>query len=167
VHGANGATPLFTVALDGPTTAARSFTDGKFQLGRVDPGAYTVRVTSPDGNAEAKVTVLPGQPATVDIPLVANAIVVGKLVDLQGKPIAGVGVALIPDSGDGRVMLSLEGPPPTSGPDGSFRLEAKAGKMILLAMTPPRPFTKHGLTLESGKTLDLGAVTVDPAAPPR
>lgn len=167
VHGANGATPLFTVELEGPTTAARSFTDGKFQLGRVDPGAYTVRVTSTDGNAEAKVTVVPGQPATVDISLVANAIVVGKLVDPQGKAMAGVGVVLIPDSGDGRVKLSLEGPPPTSGPDGSFRLEAKAGKAILLAMTPPRPFTKRGLTLESGKTLDLGAVTIDPAAPPR
>ncbi len=167
VHGAKGATPLFTVELDGPTTAARSFTDGKFQLGRVDPGAYTVRVTSTDGNAEAKVVVLPGQPATVDISLVANAIVVGKLVDPQGKALAGVGVVLIPDSGDGQVKLSLEGPPPTSGPDGSFRLEAKAGKMILLAMTPPRPFTKRGLTLESGQTLDLGAVTVDPAAPPR
>jgi hypothetical protein len=167
VHGTNGATPLFTIELEGPTTAARAFTDGKFQLDRVDPGAYTVRVTSPDGNAEAKVTVLPGQPATVDIALVANAIVVGKLVDLQGKAMGGVGVALIPDTGDGRVRLSLEGPPPTSGPDGSFRLEAKAGKTIFLAMTPPRPFTKRGLVLEAGKTLDLGTVTVDPAAPPR
>ena len=167
VHGTKGATPLFTVELVGPTTAARSFTDGKFQLGRVDPGAYTVRVTSADGNAEAKVQVLPGQPATVDILLVANAIVIGKLVDPQGKPLAGVGVVLVPDTGDGRVQLSLEGPPPTSGPDGSFRLEAKAGKAVLLAMTPPRPFTKRGLTLEAGKTLDLGAVTVDPAAPPR
>jgi hypothetical protein len=167
VHGANGATPLFTVELDGPTTAARSFTDGKFQLGRVDPGAYTVRVTSTDGNAEVKLTVLPGQPATVDIALVANAIVVGKLVDPQGKPLVDMGVTLVPDTGDGRVKLSLEGPPPTSGPDGSFRLEAKAGKAILLAITPPRPFMKRGLTLEAGKTLDLGAVTVDPAAPPR
>lgn len=167
VHGANGATPLFTVELEGPTTAARSFTDGKFQLGRVDPGAYTVRVTSLDGNAEAKVTVLPGQPATVDIALVANAVVVGKLVDTAGKPLAGVGVVLIPDSGDGRVTLSLDGPPPTSAPDGGFRLEAKAGKTVFLVMTPPRPFTKRGLVLEAGKTLDLGTVTVDPAAPPR
>ncbi|CAN5920969.1 hypothetical protein BH11MYX3_BH11MYX3_04860 [soil metagenome] len=166
VHGAKGATPLFTVELDGPTTAARTFTDGKFQLGRVDVGAYTVRVTSADGNAEATVQVLPGQPATVDIPLVANAIVIGKLVDPQGKPLVDVGLALIPDSGDGRVKLSMDGPPPTSGADGSFRLEAKAGKSILLAMTPPRPFTKRGLTLEAGKTLDLGNVTVDSGPPP-
>ena len=38
-----GDSAAVTVELDGPTTAARSFTDGKFQLGRVDPGAYTVR----------------------------------------------------------------------------------------------------------------------------
>ncbi len=169
VPGPRGATPLFTVELDGPTTAARTFTDGKFQLGRVDPGAYTVRVRSTDGNAETKVEVRPGQPATVDLTLVANAGVVGKLVDPQGKPLPDVGVALIPDAGDGRVQLSLEGPPPTSGPDGVFRLEAKAGPSIFLAMTPPRPFTKRGLVLEAGKTLDLGTVTitVDSGPPPK
>jgi len=32
-------------------------------------------------------------------------------------------------------------------------------------MTPPRPFTKRGLELVAGKTLDLGAVTVDSGAP--
>lgn len=167
VHGASGATPLFTVELDGPTTATRSFTDGKFQFARVDPGTYTVRVSSAEGNAVTSLSVVPGQPANVDIALVANAIVVGKLVDPAGKALAGVGLALIPDNGDGRIQLSLEGPPPTSGPDGGFRIEAKAGKSVLLALTPPRPFTKRGLVLEAGKTLDLGVVTVDPAAPPK
>ena len=108
----------------------------------------------------------PGKPATVDVTLVANAVVVGKLVDPQGKPLANVGVTLIPDTGDGRVKISLEGPPPTSGADGSFRLEGKAGKSILLAMTPPRPFTKRGLELVAGKTLDLGTVSVDAGPPP-
>ena len=167
VTGAKGPAALFSVDLDGPTRAARTFTDGKFQLGRVDPGAYTLRVSGSDGNAEVKLTVLPGQPATVDVVLAANAVVVGKLVDPQGNPLANVGVTLIPDSGDGQVRLSLEGPPPTSGPDGAFRLEAKAGKSILLAMTPPRPFTKRGLELVAGKTLDLGTVTVDSGAPPK
>jgi hypothetical protein len=167
VTGAKGPAALFSIELDGPTRAARTFTDGKFQLGRVDPGAYTLRVSSADGNSEVKLTVLPGQPATIDVVLAANAVVVGKLVDPQGNPMPNVGVTLIPDSGDGAVRLSLEGPPPTSGPDGAFRLEAKAGKSILLAMTPPRPFTKRGLELVAGKTLDLGTVTVDPGAPPK
>ena len=166
VTGAGGPAALFSIELEGPTRAARTFTDGKFQLGRVDPGAYTLRVSGSDGNAEVKVTVEPGKPATVDVTLVANAVVVGKLVNPQGKPLANVGVALIPDSGDGRVRLSMDGPPPTSGADGSFRLEAKAGKSILFAMTPPRPFTKRGLELVAGKTLDLGTVSVDSGPPP-
>lgn len=166
VTGAKGPAALFSIDLDGPTRAARTFTDGKFQLGRVDPGAYTLKVSGSDGNAEVKVTVEPGKPATVDVTLVANAIVVGKLVDPQGKPLANVGLTLIPDTGDGRLRLSLEGPPPTTGDDGSFRLEAKAGKSVLLVMTPPRPFTKRGLELVAGKTLDLGAVTVDAGPPP-
>jgi len=166
VTGAGGPAALFTIELEGPTRAARTFTDGKFQLGRVDPGTYKLRVSGSDGNAEVEVVVAPGKPATVDVTLVANAVVVGKLVDPQGKPLANVGVTLIPDTGDGRVRLSLDGPPPASGPDGSFRLEGKAGKSILLAMTPPRPFTKRGLELVAGKTLDLGTVAVDPGPPP-
>jgi len=53
-------------------------------------------------------------------------------------------------------------------PDGSFRLEAKAGRMTLIVLTPPSPTTKPGLVLEGGKTLDVGSVTVaaKPPAPP-
>jgi hypothetical protein len=168
VKGANGPAPVFTIELAGPTTAARTFTDGKFQLGRVDPGSYMVRVTSSQGNAEVKVEVKPDQPTTVDITLVANAIVVGKLVDPQNQPLAGAPITLVPDLGDGRVQVSMEGPPPTSGSDGSFKLESKAGTSVLVVLIQPRPFTKRGLVLEAGKTLDVGTVRVEsgPQKPP-
>jgi protocatechuate 3,4-dioxygenase beta subunit len=166
VKSAKGATPLFTIELDGPTRAQRTFTDGKFELGRVDPGDYVVKVTSADGNAEAKVTVHSGQPANVDITLVANAIVVGTIVDGAGKPLAGVPVTVIDDKGDGGAVISMSGPPPTSGPDGKFRVEHKAGTAILVVMTPPRPVMKRGLPLEAGKTHDVGEVRVEQAAPP-
>ena len=166
VKSARGPTPLFTIELDGPTRAQRTFTDGKFELGRVDPGNYTVKVTSADGNAEAKVTVSPGQPANVDISLVANAVVVGTIVDGGGKPLAGVPVTVVDDEGEGRLRISLSGPPPTSGPDGKFRVEHKAGKGVLVVMTPPSPITKRGLPLEAGKTHDVGQIRVDAAAPP-
>ncbi|MDQ3338649.1 MAG: carboxypeptidase regulatory-like domain-containing protein [Myxococcota bacterium] len=166
VKSAAGPTPLFTIELDGPTRAQRTFTDGKFELGRVDPGNYVVKVTSADGNAEAKVTVNPGQPASVDIALVANAVVVGTIVDAAGKPIAGVPVIVIDDEGDGELRISMSGPPPTSGLDGKFRVEHKAGKGVLVVMTPPSPVLKRGLPLEAGKTHDVGEVRVDQAAPP-
>ena len=165
VRGPNGPPALFTIELDGPTHAERSFTDGTFSLGRVDPGNYVVKVSSSDGNGEAKLTVQSNTPATVDITLVPNAVVVGTIVDSAGKPVAGIPLTVIDDHGDGRMEISLEGPPPTTGADGKFRIEHKAGLGILVVMTSPRPVTKRGLALEAGKTLDVGAVTVASGKP--
>jgi len=160
VTGSAGPTGLFSVELEGPTRAQRSFTDGTFSFGRVDPGTYTVRVQSSDGNAETKVDVTPNQPATLAITLAANAIVIGKLVDAAGKPLAGQTVVLTPDHNDGRLEVRIEGAPPTTGPDGSFRLEHRAEPCALMVMRPPRPFSRRGLQLEAGKTLDLKTIIV-------
>ena len=169
VTGAAGPAALFSVELDGPTRTQRSFTDGKFSFDRVDPGSYTVRVQSSDGNGEARVDVTAGAPASVAITLASNAVVIGKLVDPAGKPLAGQTVVLTPDRGDGRLQVSIDGPPPTTGPDGSFRLEHRAETCALMVMRPPRPFSRRGLALVAGQTLDLGTITVDtpsPGAPP-
>lgn len=157
----------FTVELDGPTKEQRNFAsgDGAFSFARVDPGMYKVSVTSPAGNGEATVKVVAGQPTTVEVVLAPNAIVIGKLVDAAGKPAGGLPVAVIPDAGDGHMRISLSGPPLTSGPDGTFRIEAKAGKSGLIVMTPPAPTTRMGLVLEAGKTLDVGTVTVAGPSP--
>jgi hypothetical protein len=162
VHGASGPAAVFRVELEGPTTAARTFTDGSFQFGRVDPGAYTVRVSSKDGNAEVKANVVANQPTNLDVTLVANAVVVGTIVDADGKPLGGVGVVLIKDEGEGRTRVSLEAPPPTSGPDGTFRIEGPAQPSALVVMTPPRPITRRPLALAAGKTLDVGTIRVEP-----
>lgn len=164
VRGPRGPAALFTVELEGPTRAQRTFTDGKFELGRVDPGAYTLRVRAADGNADAKVEVAADTPATVEITLAPNAIVIGTIVDGAGKPMAGVPVTVAEQEG-GMVKLSISGPPPTSGPDGRFRLEHKAGTSALVVMVPPQPIMKRGLVLEPGKTLDVGEVRVE-AGPP-
>jgi protocatechuate 3,4-dioxygenase beta subunit len=164
-----GPPPSFQVALDGPTRAQRSFAaaDGTFSFSRVEPGDYTVSVTSSAGNGRATVKIMAGQTANVEITLAANAIVVGKLVDNNGKPVGGVPLAIVPDSGDGRLQIELEGPPPTSSPDGTFRLEGKAGPSVLVVMVPPQPISKRGLNLEAGKTLDVGSITVSTPTPPR
>src|SRR5262249_29948289 len=98
---------------------------------------------------------------SVEITLTANAVVVGKLVDPAGKALGGLPITIIPDAGDGKLRVEMSGPPPTSNPDGSFRLEAKAGPSALLVLMAPRPFSKRGLVLEAGKTLDVGTITVD------
>ncbi len=165
VHGAAGPTALFSVEVVGPTQVERSFTQGTFEIARVDPGNYTVKVTSADGNGEASVTVIAGQQATVDITLAANAAIVGKLVDASGKPGANLPITVADDSGDGHMSISLQGMPPTSGDDGSFRLETKPGKKIFVVMTQPRPFAKRGLVLAAGQTLDLGTVDYTTATP--
>ncbi len=164
VRGPRGPAALFTVELEGPTRAQRTFSGGKFELGRVDPGSYVVHVRSSDGNADAKVEVAAGTPATIEVTLAANAIVVGTIVDAAGKPLGGVPVTLVEQAGN-EVRVSISGPPPTSGPDGRFRLEHKAGPSALVVLVPPRPTVKRGLVLEAGKTLDLGEVRVE-ARPP-
>jgi hypothetical protein len=170
VKGASGPTSVFRVEISGPILAARTFTDGKFQFGRVDPGTYTLRVSSREGNAEQKVTVIANQPTKVDITLVANAVVTGQVVDDTGKPVGGVGVVLIKDEGEGRTMISLEGPPPKTADDGTFRVEGPAQPSALVLMAPPSPTIKRPLALEAGKTLDLGAIRLEPrrgsGAPP-
>jgi Carboxypeptidase regulatory-like domain len=164
VRGPRGPAALFTVELEGPTRAQRTFADGKFELGRVDPGSYVVRVRSSDGNADQPVEVAPGTPATVDVTLAPNAVVVGTIVDGAGKPLPGVPLAVVDQEGD-MVKIAISGPPPTSGPDGKFRVEHKAGPSALVVLVPPQPITKRGLMLEAGKTLDVGEVRVE-ARPP-
>jgi len=153
---------FFTVELEGPTREQRTFAaaDGTFSFGRVDPGTYKVSVTSNAGNGDAKVTVAPGKPATVEVVLAANAIVTGKLVDAKGAPVGGLPVVVIPKPPDGRMQVSIDGPPLTSGPDGTFRVEAKAGPSILLVMTPPSPTTKPDLNLVAGQVTDIGPLVV-------
>jgi len=167
-----GIPPSFEVELEGPTHAQRSFAspDGSFSFARVDPGDYTITVTSSAGNGHASLKVLPEQIAKVEVTLAANAIVIGKLVDPAGKPVGGIPLAVVPDQRDGQMRVELHGASPTSNPDGTFRLEAKAGPSSLLVLAGGgRPTFKPGLNLEAGKTFDAGTITVGgttPSPPP-
>jgi RNA polymerase sigma-70 factor (ECF subfamily) len=160
VHGAHGPSALFSIQLTSSTyDDDRSFTDGTFEFPRLDPGDYTIAVMSSDGTGKATVHVSAGAVASVDIELVVNATVTGRLVDAAGKPITGMSVMLFPDQPvDRRVkMLSF---PPSSGPDGRFSVDGPPG-MTTLGVLGPTMIRKTGLKLEPGATLDLGDVTVD------
>lgn len=171
VRGAAGPAALFEVELEGPTDTQRTFTNGAFEIGRVDPGDYTVHVRSRDGNAKTAISVPPGQRTTIEITLVANAVVVGMLVDAAGAPIADaplVVVDQIPGERPGEVKVTMSGAPDRTGPDGRFRIERQPGTCMLFVLTEP-PVRRRDLKLEAGKTLDVGQVRVEkPAeAPPR
>ncbi|HET9991267.1 MAG TPA: carboxypeptidase-like regulatory domain-containing protein, partial [Kofleriaceae bacterium] len=163
-------TPLawFSVELDGPTSAQRDFawTDGTFSFARVDPGNYVVKVTSSAGTGEGKVTIGAAENGSVDITLTSNGTIVGKLVDVDGKPLPDIGITTIPDTGDGRIEIRLSGPAPTTGPDGGFSVPSKPGKMILIAMMHGAPAMKPGLVVQAGQTLDIGTFVASPKSPP-
>jgi hypothetical protein len=156
VHGPHGPSELFSVDLAGRTSDRSSFAQGTFVFPRVDPGDYTLEVTSSDGTGRATAHVSAGEVASVDVALVANATVTGRVVDKSGKPVAGVTVVVVSDP----LHIDLRGFPPSSGPDGRFQVQGQAGKMALVVVGDP-PTVKPGLLLESGNTIDVGDVTVD------
>lgn len=157
VHGAHGPSELFSVAGVGATS---SFTDGAFEFPRVDPGDYTIEVTSSDGTGSATVHVAAGETGSADITLIANATVTGRLVDKSGNPIAGMSVAIIADQPPGTLSIALTAPPPSSGPDGRFQVEGPPGKKTLVVLGSPVTVGRTGMPLEAGQTIDVGDVTV-------
>jgi hypothetical protein len=158
VHGPPGPTDLFSVWLAGPTSEGGTFTDGAFEFTRVDPGDYTMQVTSSHGTGRATAHVSAGGAASVDIALAPKGTVTGRLVDKSGKPLAGIGVTLNRERPeDQAVIYEL---PPTSGSDGRFQVEGEVGRMMLIVVLHP-PLIKRGLVVEAGKSIDVGDVTVN------
>jgi hypothetical protein len=142
----------------------------RVEVGPTGAVADFALVQSSDGSGEARVDVALDRPASVAIALDADAVVTGQLVDPAGKPLAGQAVVVTEDHGDGSMRIQLDGPPPTTGPDGRFRIEHRAAPCVLVVLRQPSPFLRRGLALVAGQTLDLGTVTVDPpsgsGAPP-
>lgn len=160
VHGSRGPADLFSVLLSGPSGDERSFTDGAFMFPRLDPGDYSIEVTSSDGTGTATVRVSSDQAASVDIALVANATVTGRVVNKAGKPVSGMGVALIPDQPPGQLDIQLNEPPPSSGQDGRFQVQGPPGTRTLVILGR-KPTAKRGISVTPGNTIDVGDVTVD------
>jgi hypothetical protein len=158
----------FAVTLDGATDASREFAwnDGAFSFARLDPGDYTVRVMSSAGSGEARVTVSATDNTAVDITLVQNGTITGKLADSDGKPMPDLPVVVVPAPKDGMLKVQISGPPPTSGPDGSFKLDSKPGEMMVVVMGGHGPLARKPVTVEAGKTVDLGTTTIANSGPP-
>lgn len=152
-----------TVHVEGVITRQQPVRDpaGRFRIPRLEPGPYTVRVTSAAGSGKTTTTAIAGTSVDVAITVSSPARVRGKLVDRAGKPIAETPVLAMPVSPPGeRGSFSFEGEPPRTGADGSFELEVAPGEYELLVLGRPSPRIDKQFTVTSGQVLDLGTVTV-------
>jgi hypothetical protein len=131
---------------------------GEYRFIRVDPGTYRVSVTGDAGRGTGEVNVVEGATATLDIKLASDGLVIGKLVDAAGKPVAGAPVIVVawqpPNTPQ---QITLNGPPPMSNPDGTFKVSAPAGKSTLVVIGGARTMYS-GFTVVSGQTMDVGSI---------
>jgi len=177
VHGSRGPTELFSVRVASPSAGdpnafpppsgrlyTGSFTDGAFVFPRIDPGDYTVEVTSTDGTGKATVHVATNEDASIDITLASNGVVTGRVVDAAGKPLSGIGAALIPDQPPGKLNIMLHEEPSTTGPDGRFQAVGPAGTWTLVILGR-EPNAKRGVAVTAGNTVNIGDVTVAAPSP--
>lgn len=89
--GGGGAPVIFDVTVRDDHGFYRSeqffHTDGRFTIGDLPAGRYTVQVGAPDGDGSGEATVANGAPATVTISLDLYASLTGVVVDALGKPV--------------------------------------------------------------------------------
>jgi protocatechuate 3,4-dioxygenase beta subunit len=159
---------VFTVRLSGAAMREKAVRDdgGTFSIHRIDPGQYTVEVSSADGKGEAQVTVVAGQPAEVSIDLASMSEVTGQVVDDEGNPVAGAMVLLGKGTAGNVSVMMVDGDEPTTtGQDGKFRMQAAAGKHLLIVMggDSPGPLVVKEIEVKDGQDLALG--TLKPQRP--
>lgn len=161
----------FLVQLSGRVGSNRRFhdEDGNFALKRLDPGKYSLTVTSDRGTATTSVVVEPGQTAKAKLDLTPWSKVSGLALGTDGQPLVGHRVALGEAAGGGGFTLSIEDDDPTFETDeaGRFEVQAAAGPHVLMVLgkDTPMPLVVHPFTVEPGVDKDLGTVNaVDLAA---
>ena len=159
-----------------PAGSARSDAKGRFSAAGLLPGDYEVRAakagylpaTLPRVAASAR------SAGAAAVALVPAASIAGRVVDAQGKPIAGATVSLEPGRGargrfgpGGTGFRAPRGETSTrTGPDGVFRLDGLAAIPSGVPLTASRagfaPAERPGVTLKAGQAL-TGVVLVLPA----
>ena len=90
--------------------------------------------------------------------------IIGKVVGADGAPMAGAMVVSAPIV-DGRASVSIEGPPPTTGPDGAFAIDAEPGRRMVLVLGGRGPLAEQKVDVTPGETVDAGTLVVKPPPP--
>ena len=112
--------------------------EGTFEIKNLSPGRYTIVIQAPGyrGTRVRDVRVAAGEATDVgEVTLLPGGILTGRVVDPDGRPIAGAKVSVI--GGGNHFVMSRGRRPATSvvtGPNGEFKFEGlKGGKMRVKA----------------------------------
>jgi RNA polymerase sigma factor (sigma-70 family) len=180
VRGPDGA-PLrgYTLAVVGGHVEERlvaGSADGRYVVGNLEAGRYTLRVRAPNGRGEVEVELAAGEHrAGFDITLEPLASVKGRLVDPEGNPLGGWIAGVRTPGTDATRPLEYVLIVKASG-DGSFVLDGIHAKELAVVATPVQPELLDPpqgpdffatvpelrvLLPTPGKTTDLGDVVVE------
>lgn len=160
----------YTLTADGPVTqTARGQADGRYEITRLAPGAYDLKVVGPEGAGTGKATVTPGAPTTANIVVAPWGHVMGTLIDARTtKPLAGTRVvAMTKDVFDEESLFQsfVGGSGPQTDGGGRFdvgRLGPGEGALLMMPglLAGGGPTTAARFKLADGERKDLGAVKV-------
>jgi protocatechuate 3,4-dioxygenase beta subunit len=157
------------VASGGGRFSARSGPDGRYRLRGVRPGSATVRAEEPRHVpwTRRSVPIEKGATRTLDVLLTRGAMLAGRVVDEDGRPVAGAGVSLLSSSEspiDAAVRLrSGVASRLRTRPDGSFtatRLPPGENQRLSVQHPEFERGTVGGISLVAGGTRSGVVVTI-------
>ncbi len=164
----------YTLQVTGPTSRRTHIIEpsGHYRVSRLEPGEYTVSVTSERGSAQGDVTVTAAATATLDLTIAAYGSVSGRVVNSEtGEPIEGL-VAFAQtdgatDFGD-TAMGIVTGDGPKTDANGRFRvphLSAGTGSVMIVdgEVGGFQIVASKDITLAPGQDLDVGELRGIPA----
>ncbi|HQN06023.1 MAG TPA: carboxypeptidase-like regulatory domain-containing protein [Thermoanaerobaculia bacterium] len=156
------------VATDSGRFTARTGHDGRYRVRGLRPGSATVRAEEPRHVPWTRhsVPIEKGASRTLDVLLTRGATLSGRVVDEDGRPVAGAGVSLLSSSEsslDAAVRLRGEASRLRTRPDGSFtatRLPPGENQRLSVQHPEFERGTVGGISLVAGGTRSGVVVTI-------
>lgn len=162
-----GARPAM-IRLDGAEARGETDSEGRFVLAGLTPGVYSLTTNGAGFGTAAHAIELPndGQQEALEIVLAAGRLVVGRVVDLEERPLEGIVVRLRATAG-GEEEEEEDAYTATSDADGIFKLHGLPGETldVLARGRAVAPLAVRGVQVAPGSgPVDLGTLVLAPGA---